>query len=98
MRSYALLLGFTIFYSEASLPTDLMGDPCINIPLYNAGNGPHNLVAWRLPHPSRHCAQNAALDLHRQTSPSTSAQKNSQRLRQQYLNVMFRLIDVIGLT
>lgn len=30
----------------APLPTDLMGDTGINIPLYKAGNRPHSLVPW----------------------------------------------------
>ena len=63
-----------------------MGDKCINTPLYKAGNRPHNLVAWRLPHPSGHRAQNTALHLHLQTThsiyTSTSAQKNSRCLQQ----------------
>lgn len=42
--------------SSIALPADLMADKCINIPLYKAGNRPHNLVAWRLLRPSGHCA------------------------------------------
>lgn len=78
------------FFKVHPLPTDLMGDTCINIPLYKARNRPHSLVPWQ----AGACL--TLLGTAPTVPPSTpifkplssictsnSAQKNSQCLQQQ---------------